>query len=113
MPQWFALGGLRVLVRLGFIEDDKSYARMYRASAAIGHQLPAKIPQMQQAHLLLHRHGTSLCIDHGRAAVNARWRNSALTAAPAQWISPDRMQRALATDGLCRARCQATPGRVV
>ena len=53
--------GLRVLVRLGFIADDKSYARMYRASAAVEQQLPAKIPQMQQAHLLLHRHGTSLC----------------------------------------------------
>jgi len=53
--------GLRVLARLGFIEDDKSYARMYRASAAVEQQLPANIRQMQQAHLLLHRHGTALC----------------------------------------------------
>jgi endonuclease III len=53
--------GLRVLARLGFIDEDKSYARMYRASAAVEQQLPAKIPQMQQAHLLLHRHGISLC----------------------------------------------------
>ena len=53
--------GLRVLTRLGLVDEDKSYARMYRASTTVEQQLPAKIPQMQQAHLLLHRHGISLC----------------------------------------------------
>ena len=52
---------LRVLVRLGCIGEDKSYARLYRAGVAAGEQLAARIPVLRDAHLLLHRHGETLC----------------------------------------------------
>jgi endonuclease III len=52
---------LRVLVRLGCIGEDKSYARMYRAGVAAGDQLAARILALRDAHLLLHRHGETLC----------------------------------------------------
>ena len=52
---------LRVLARLGCIGEDKSYARMYRAGVAAGEQLAARIPVLRDAHLLLHRHGETLC----------------------------------------------------
>ena len=54
--------GLRVLARLGFIAERASYAQTYTASRAIDRQLPARIPTMQQAHLLLHEHGSTLCL---------------------------------------------------
>lgn len=53
--------GLRVLVRLGFIREDKSYARMYAASREAAKDLPAKLSAMQDAHLLLQQHGQTLC----------------------------------------------------
>ncbi len=52
---------LRVLTRLGCIGEDKSYARMYRAGVIAGEQLAARIPALRDAHLLLHRHGETLC----------------------------------------------------
>jgi endonuclease III len=53
--------GLRVLSRLGFIDEDDSYARMYQAGVAAAAQLPADIALLQEAHLLLHEHGLTLC----------------------------------------------------
>jgi endonuclease III-like uncharacterized protein len=53
--------GLRVLVRLGLLDDDTSYARLYRSSLALEKQLPAKSAVMQEAHVLLHQHGATLC----------------------------------------------------
>lgn len=53
--------GLRVLARLGYIREDDSYARMYRAGNAAGNQLQARIPALRTAHLLLHEHGRTLC----------------------------------------------------
>ena len=53
--------GLRVLVRLGLVDERKSYAHTWAASRALDRQLPARVSTMQQAHLLLHEHGSTLC----------------------------------------------------
>ena len=52
---------LRVLVRAGLVADDPSYAKMYAASRKVQQALPASIPAMQQAHLVLQLHGQQLC----------------------------------------------------
>lgn len=53
--------GLRVLVRLGLVRDEKSYSRTYAASRQVAEALPAKPPVMQEAHLLLQQYGRTLC----------------------------------------------------
>jgi endonuclease III len=53
--------GLRVLVRLGFIADDRSYSRRYAASRIAAKSLPATPKAMREAHLLLRQHGQTLC----------------------------------------------------
>jgi endonuclease-3 len=54
--------GLRVLVRLGIIREEKTYAKAYAAGREAGKTLPASdIPGMQEAHLLLRLHGQMLC----------------------------------------------------
>lgn len=53
--------GLRVLVRLGLIQEDKSYARTYAAGRVAAQDLPAEPSVMQEAHLLLQEHGQTLC----------------------------------------------------
>jgi endonuclease III len=52
---------LRVLARLGFIEDDKSYSRMYRASREVERTIGPDIEKLQRAHELLQHHGQVLC----------------------------------------------------
>ncbi|MGH8137086.1 MAG: hypothetical protein ACREVV_02660 [Steroidobacteraceae bacterium] len=52
---------LRVLARLGLIAEDKSYARMYRASRELAKKLVVEPRVMQEAHLLLEQHGKTLC----------------------------------------------------
>jgi len=53
--------GLRVLVRLGLVREDKSYAKMYAASREAAKALPAQPKVLQEAHLLLQQHGQTLC----------------------------------------------------
>jgi endonuclease III len=54
--------GLRVLLRLGFGREDKSYAKSYRsAQAAAEVGLPRKVAVLVEAHQLLRRHGQELC----------------------------------------------------
>lgn len=53
--------GLRVLGRLGWVDEREPYARMYRASLDVQRQLPADIPVLQEAHLLLQQHGQATC----------------------------------------------------
>jgi len=53
--------GLRVLVRLGLVPEQKSYAKTYAASRRAAEALPAKPRVLQEAHLLLQRHGQTLC----------------------------------------------------
>jgi endonuclease III len=53
--------GLRVLIRLDFAREEKSYAKSYAAARAAAASLPARIPVLQEAHLLLQRHGQTLC----------------------------------------------------
>jgi len=53
--------GLRVLVRLGLVREEKSYSRMYAASRQAATDLPAEPNIMQEAHLLLQKHGQTLC----------------------------------------------------
>jgi A/G-specific adenine glycosylase len=53
--------GLRVLARLGFFDEKLAYARMYRESLVAAQALSEKIPVLQEAHLLLHQHGQTLC----------------------------------------------------
>lgn len=54
--------GLRVLLRLGFAEERKSYAASYRGvqQALAGH-LPADYDALIAAHQLLRQHGQELC----------------------------------------------------
>lgn len=54
--------GLRVLLRLGYGKEDKSYARSYRsAQDAADPELPRDCKTRIEAHLLLRRHGRELC----------------------------------------------------
>ncbi|HXY37245.1 MAG TPA: hypothetical protein VEI07_23655 [Planctomycetaceae bacterium] len=54
--------GLRVLLRLGFGEEKKSYATSYRiVQRAVEEQLQPDSSWLIEAHLLLRRHGQELC----------------------------------------------------
>jgi endonuclease III len=54
--------GLRVLVRLGFADEQKNYAATYRlVQEAIREQLPRGYDSLIRAHQLLRRHGQELC----------------------------------------------------
>jgi endonuclease III len=54
--------GLRVLLRLGFGREEKSYAKSYRsAQGAVASELPASFDRLIEAHQLLRRHGQELC----------------------------------------------------
>ena len=54
--------GLRVLLRLGYGEEKKSYAATYRsAQEAAAAQVGKHQDQLAGAHLLLRRHGQELC----------------------------------------------------
>jgi endonuclease III len=54
--------GLRVLLRLGFAEEQKSYSASYRGvKNAISDQLPHDRKSLVAAHQLLRRHGQELC----------------------------------------------------
>jgi endonuclease III len=54
--------GLRVLFRLGFGKENKSYAKSYRsAQAAAEVQLPKDCGVLIEAYQLLRRHGQELC----------------------------------------------------
>ena len=60
----FALesNGLRVLVRLGYAREEKSYASTYRALRSALSPLEVRgSAWLQRAHLLLQRHGQELC----------------------------------------------------
>jgi endonuclease III len=54
--------GLRVLLRLGFAQEQKSYAASYRAvQQAISGLLPKDCQSLTAAHQLLRKHGQQLC----------------------------------------------------
>jgi len=54
--------GLRVLLRLGFAEEKKSYSASYRGvQQAIKEQLPSSYDGLIAAHQLLRQHGQELC----------------------------------------------------
>ncbi|HUI44195.1 MAG TPA: endonuclease III domain-containing protein [Terriglobia bacterium] len=54
--------GLRVLLRLGFGQEQKSYSASYRsAQKAIEHQHEGNCGWLIRAHLVLRRHGQELC----------------------------------------------------
>jgi endonuclease III len=54
--------GLRVLLRLGFGEEKKSYSTTYRlVQKSAGGELDKDYSWLIQAHLLLRRHGQELC----------------------------------------------------
>ena len=54
--------GVRVLLRLGFAEEQKSYSASYRGvKNAISSQLPKDCKSLVAAHQLLRKHGQELC----------------------------------------------------
>jgi endonuclease III len=54
--------GLRVLLRLGYGEEKKSYATTYRlVQTAVAPELKKDCAWLMRAHLLLRRHGQELC----------------------------------------------------
>ena len=54
--------GLRVLLRLGYGTEQKSYAATYRSvRAAVEPEAPRRYPWLVAAHLLLRRHGRETC----------------------------------------------------
>jgi endonuclease III len=52
---------LRVLARLRFVAEQGSYAKTYAASRAAAASLPDRATAYQEAHLLLQRHGRTVC----------------------------------------------------
>jgi adenine-specific DNA glycosylase len=53
---------LRVLVRLGYGDPTRAYATTYRqAQAQASGEVPETVPARQRAHLLLRRHGQTIC----------------------------------------------------
>jgi endonuclease III len=58
--------GLRVLLRLGYGEERKSYSATYKSvREAIAKELPEDSKLLTKAHLLLRRHGQELCLRNG------------------------------------------------
>ena len=58
--------GVRVLTRLGVGEDRKSYAATYKSIREVTtEELPADSALLTKAHLLLRRHGQTLCLRNG------------------------------------------------
>jgi endonuclease-3 len=58
--------GLRVLVRLGFGEERKSYSATYKSvREATLEELPADCKLLTKAHLLFRQHGRRLCLRNG------------------------------------------------
>ncbi len=53
--------GLRVLLRLGYGQEAKSYPQSYRSAQQAADQLPRKCPPRQRAFQLLRRHGQEVC----------------------------------------------------
>jgi endonuclease III len=54
--------GLRVLLRLGFAQEQKNYSASYRAvQNALAAQLPQNCEALISAHQLLRKHGQALC----------------------------------------------------
>jgi endonuclease-3 len=54
--------GLRVLVRLGYAKEDRSYTKTYRSvAAAVTPELPRDRTWLVKAHQLLRRHGQETC----------------------------------------------------
>ena len=54
--------GLRILLRLGFAEEKKSYSASYRGvEQALQGQLPLGCDALIAAHQLLRQHGQRLC----------------------------------------------------
>jgi endonuclease III len=54
--------GLRVLTRLGYGEESKSYARTYKSvQLAVAGELKKDCEWLSRAHLLLRTHGQALC----------------------------------------------------
>jgi endonuclease-3 len=55
--------GLRVLTRLGYTDEKKSYSSTYKAAqAAASQELPAAFEPLQRAFLLLRKHGQESCL---------------------------------------------------
>jgi len=52
---------LRVLARLGFIQEEPSYPRMYAASRLVERSIGANAGKMLEVHQLLQHHGQILC----------------------------------------------------
>jgi endonuclease III len=53
--------GLRVLVRLGLVVEERSYSRTYTASRQVASHFSANPTVVAEAHLLLQQHGQTLC----------------------------------------------------
>ena len=54
--------GLRVLLRLGFGEEQKAYAATYKSvREALGKQAPTQSAELAQAHMLLRQLGQEVC----------------------------------------------------
>ena len=52
---------LRVLTRLGFVEEKKNYSATYRAAIAATSAEIKKVADAQSAHIALRRHGQEIC----------------------------------------------------
>jgi endonuclease III len=52
---------LRVLTRLGFVEEKRTYQATYRAAVAVPRGDVPTVADAQSAHLLLRRHGQEIC----------------------------------------------------
>ena len=67
--------GLRVLVRLGLVGEESSYARTYAGAKAVAEVLGTDIGRMQLAHGVLRGHGKTVCRRNKPACVTCPLRD--------------------------------------
>ena len=108
--------GLRVLVRLGLVRDEKSYARTYAASRQVAKDLPTEPSLMQQAHLLLQQHGQTLCKRGvprcGECPLAAACAHARAThGAPVERLQPTKGRRTTTTKPKPRSRLRGRTAR--
>jgi endonuclease-3 len=100
--------GLRVLVRLGLVREEKSYAKTYAASRHVAQHLHVDTRAMQDAHLLLRLHGQTLCRRNAPHCRECPLASGCAHARRERRAPPRRLARAAGAKGRARGEGRGT-----